>query len=69
MRLVRKAILAGAAAIALAGTAGLAAAEIKNAHVLDVRLPDGSLAQIQYVGDTPRGWRRPRPLRKAAASG
>jgi hypothetical protein len=53
MRPLRKAILAGAAAIALAGVAGLAVAEIKNAHVLDVRLPDGSLAHIRYVGDTP----------------
>jgi hypothetical protein len=53
MRPLRKAILAGAAAITLAGVAGLAAAEIKNAHMLDVRLPDGSLAHIRYVGDTP----------------
>lgn len=53
MRPLRKAILAGAAAIALVGVAGLAAAAIKNAHVLDVRLPDGSLAHIRYVGDTP----------------
>src|SRR4051812_15809811 len=53
MRPLRKAILAGAAAIALAGVAGLAAAEIKNAHVLDVGLPDGSVAHIRYVGDTP----------------
>jgi hypothetical protein len=53
MRPLRKAILAGAAAIALVGVAGLAVAEIKNAHVLDVRLPDGSLAHIRYVGDTP----------------
>ena len=50
---LRKAILAGAAAIALVGVAGWAAAEIKNAHTLDVRLPDGSLAHIRYVGDTP----------------
>ena len=50
---LRKAILAGAAAIALVGVAGWAAAEIKNAHALDVRLPDGSLAHIRYVGDTP----------------
>lgn len=52
MRPFRKVILAGAAAIALAGAAGLAAAEIKNAHVLDVRFPDGTLAHIRYVGDT-----------------
>lgn len=53
MRSVRKAILAGAAAIALIGVAGWATAEIQNDHVLDVRLPDGSLAHIRYVGDTP----------------
>lgn len=53
MRPPRKAVLAGAAVIALAGVAGWAAAEINNAHVLDVRLPDGSTAHIRYVGDTP----------------
>lgn len=53
MRPLCKAILASAAAIALVGVGGLAVAEIKTAHVLDVRLPDGSLAQIRYVGDTP----------------
>jgi hypothetical protein len=53
MRPLRKAILAGAAAIALVGVAGWATAEIKNAHVLDVRLADGSVAHIHYVGDTP----------------
>src|SRR5690349_18052718 len=53
MRHLRKTVLAGAAAIALVGVAGLAVAAIKNAHVLDVRLPDGSLAHIRYVGDTP----------------
>jgi len=53
MRPLRKAILAGAAAIALVGVAGWPAAEIKNAHVLVVRLPDGSVAHIHYLGDTP----------------
>lgn len=53
MRPLRNAILAGAAAIALVGVAGLAVVEIKNTHVLDVRLADGSLAHIRYVGDTP----------------
>jgi hypothetical protein len=53
MQPVRKAILAGAAAIALVAVAGLAVAEIKNAHRLDVRLPDGLVADIRYVGDTP----------------
>ena len=53
MRPLRKAICAGVAAVALVGVAGLAVAEIKNAHVLDVRLPDGSSAHIHYFGDTP----------------
>ncbi len=53
MRSARKAMLAGAAAVALLGVAGWTAAEIKNGHVLDVRLPDGALAHIRYVGDTP----------------
>jgi hypothetical protein len=52
-RSLRKAVLAGAAAVVLVGVAALAAAEIANAHRLDVRLPDGSVAQIRYVGDTP----------------
>ena len=53
MRAMRKALLAGAAVIALTGIAGLGVAAINQAHVIDVRLPDGSLAHIRYVGDTP----------------
>lgn len=53
MRPLHIATLAGASAIALAGLAGWAVAEINDAHTLDVRLPDGSLAHIRYVGDTP----------------
>ncbi|HEY2660684.1 MAG TPA: hypothetical protein VGI79_13250 [Caulobacteraceae bacterium] len=53
MRPLRNAILAGAAAIALVGVCGLAAAEIKNAHQLDVRPPGGFRAHIRYFGDTP----------------
>ena len=40
--------LAGAAAAALAGTAIAAG---KDAHVMDVALPDGAVAHIQYYGD------------------
>src|SRR6059058_305442 len=40
--------MAGAAA--LAGTA-LAAA--RNSHVMNVPLPDGSVARVEYVGDVP----------------
>jgi hypothetical protein len=53
MRSFRSVFLAGAAVIALAGFAGFAAAAIRNAHVLTVRLPGGSVEQIRYTGDTP----------------
>ena len=53
MRPNRKTILASAATVALVGVVGFAVAEIKNAHTLEVRLSDGSLAHIRYVGDTP----------------
>lgn len=42
--------LASAAAAALAGTA---AAASRNSHVMNVPLPDGSVAHVQYVGDVP----------------
>jgi hypothetical protein len=48
---LRKAYLAATAMIAVAGFAGLAAAQSKNVHVMTVRLPDGSLEQIRYQGD------------------
>jgi hypothetical protein len=50
MRPLSTVLLAGAI---VAGLAGLAAAEIKNTHLLTVRLPDGSIEQIRYTGDTP----------------
>jgi hypothetical protein len=48
MRKLAQFALAGAAAAALAGTAYAAS---KNAHVMDVALPDGAIAHIQYYGD------------------
>jgi hypothetical protein len=42
--------LASAAAVALAGTA---AAASRNSHVMNVPLPDGSVAHVQYVGNVP----------------
>lgn len=48
MRKVRTAVLTGMAALAVAGV-GLAAA--RDAHTLEVNLPDGSVAQIEYSGD------------------
>jgi hypothetical protein len=41
------------AGVALLGAAGLAAAASNDAHVLNIRLPDGSVEQIRYAGDTP----------------
>jgi hypothetical protein len=53
MRPLRKVVIASAGAAALVGVVGMAAANIENTHVLDVRLPDGSVAHIRYIGDTP----------------
>ncbi len=50
MRTCRNALLAGVAAIAI-GAAGAAFAQSDNLHVMTVRLPDGSLAQIRYSGN------------------
>ena len=55
MQMYRTAILASAVALAIAGLAGTAAAHSINSHVLDVRLPDGSVEHIRYVGDQPSG--------------
>lgn len=41
----------GLAAICAAGVAGTAAAAARNAHVMNVALPDGSVAHVEYVGD------------------
>jgi hypothetical protein len=48
MRLMAKAALAGIGAMALAG--GAFAAD-KAVHTMKVAAPDGSVAQVQYVGD------------------
>jgi len=48
MRLTRTTILAGGAALLVAGTAAAAAEKL---HTLNVDLPDGSVAQIEYAGD------------------
>ena len=42
-------LLAGAAA-AIAGTA---LAATSNSHVMNVSLPDGSVAHVEYVGSVP----------------
>jgi hypothetical protein len=48
MRLARTTILAGGAALLLAGTTAYAADKL---HTIEVALPDGSVAQIEYAGD------------------
>ena len=48
MRKLAQFALAGAVAAALAGTAYAASGK---AHVMDVALPDGAVAHIQYYGD------------------
>jgi hypothetical protein len=48
MRLLSTVIIAGIGSLALAGSA-LA----QTTHTMNVRLPDGSLEQIQYSGNTP----------------
>ena len=55
---------AGVAAAALAGTAFAAG---PKTHVMNVPLPDGSIARVEYVGDVaPKVTVAPRPLADAA---
>jgi hypothetical protein len=48
MRLARTTILAGGAALLAVGTAAVAADKL---HTMNVTLPDGSMAHIEYAGD------------------
>lgn len=50
MRLMSKVLLSGLATAALAGTAVAAEHAV---HVMNVAMPDGSVAKVRYVGDTP----------------
>lgn len=50
MRLMSKVLLGGLATAALAGTAVAAEHAV---HVMNVAMPDGSIAKVRYVGDTP----------------
>lgn len=47
--MLRTAALIGAAILAASGLAG----GLSKAHVLTVRLPDGSIEQVRYLGDQP----------------
>lgn len=61
------AIALGAAAAALAGTA---IAATPKTHKMDVSLPDGSVAHIEYAGEVaPKVTIAPRPLADAAGAG
>jgi hypothetical protein len=53
MQVFRTALLAGAAAIAVAGLSGVAAARDLNTHVMTVEVPGGGVAEIRYTGDLP----------------
>ena len=50
MRLMSKVLLGGLATAALAGTAVAADHAV---HVMNVAMPDGSVAHVRYIGDTP----------------
>ena len=41
----------GLAAVCAAGLAGTAVAAVRTTHVMNVALPDGSVARVEYVGD------------------
>jgi hypothetical protein len=50
MRVLRTALLAGVAAVAI-GFSGAATAQSPNIHVMTVRLPGGGSAEIRYTGE------------------
>jgi hypothetical protein len=55
MPISRKLLLAGASALVLAGSAGIAQAQPRShrTHVLTVQFPGGGTEQIRYTGDIP----------------
>ena len=46
-------LLSSAPLLAAAGLAGASAGELARTRILTVRLPDGSIEQIRYLGDRP----------------
>ena len=70
MRKLPAVALAGAAVCALAGTAIAASpkAPATSTHVMNVPLPDGSVARVEYVGNVaPKVTVEPRPFAEAAS--
>lgn len=53
MRVVRTALMAGVAAVAVAGFSGWAHAQSPQVHVMTVQLPGGGVDVIHYTGDVP----------------
>ncbi len=53
MRVVRTALMAGVAAVAVAGFSGWAHAQSPQVHVMTVQLPGGGVDVIRYTGDVP----------------
>lgn len=51
MRITRNLVIAGAAALTLAGATALARAASSDTHVMTVQLPNGAVEQIRYTGD------------------
>lgn len=50
---MRKALSIAAAGLSAVTLAGAAFAAARNTHMLSVPLPDGSVAQVEYVGSVP----------------
>ena len=53
MHSVRTVLLAGAAALGIAGLTGLALAAGPSFHVMTIQLPGGGVEHIQYTGNAP----------------
>jgi hypothetical protein len=53
MKTSNKFTVLGAAAVIAIGVTGVAAAGLANSHSMNLRLPDGAIAQIRYAGETP----------------
>jgi hypothetical protein len=50
---IKPLLLGGLAAAAIAGVAGIAAAESSKIHTLTVQMPAGGVAHVRYTGDQP----------------